>query len=1489
MSVERPRFRRDLMPAIHEVDGIRVVDVTDPRRHTSFRFFDYEYSVALAFDGRPLAKVIPWVRITAGLDLTIEQLTAFAQELEALGFLEMEAVTPPPQAHKAIAYLPIPEYVDVPIGEPTPAPLSVEVAPPEPSPEPRMTPPAPLPTARKTAPLPAQRLTPSFAMPVADRPVVDRAMTAKPRSKVETLRPGLFWSGQREPKRDQPASEEPPPLMTSPPVQGQRSAPTLRQFGQGEKHLATMTTAVGFAPHEPDLSSDASAVSSQSLTASEESFTSSLEDWVAKFPAPPEPAPTEVPTEVAADAIVPAAPEETTAPAESDAWAAPAPEEAAAQAITEETATPAETVSDETTAPDATSSSEAVTTSEAVPVAEEPLPDFLACEPAPAVPAIDEPVSAPEPAPAFDEGFTPEPATPAECVESGSHEPVIEPVSPACEEGFTPQPTEPLIRETLAPPADPAAISASVERVVAPQSALPVEERSGDLDFEENAATAESAPAEQVNDVEVRTTSVTPPSFGDIHTSDDVEDAPSAVTLAPADEGTPGAVATALPVEDRFASLDFEESGPILLSEGHAEAARGETEGAPSFQAANESTPAVSQPDFDHDPAAAPPPPSAVELPSSPFETPESDAEAPAATTAEGAEVADEWSVHTAPTVVGGDFLDPALAKPASDAESTAAGPASALAPEPDPETTPVPVVGEVAVSDDGSLGGIEGASTEAAEAVPPDPDDSTSIEAANSTEDSPDGDTPIDDGIGARFAPPESNVVESVAAAPSASRESIVGVGPDTEAAPDAAPAGFDDVLEPSEPVMPVETREEPALAMMETEPRAQTDIVEIREAEATVPETVIAETVVADIVADSADEPSASTAECAAETPSPSLPAETDAVAEASAFAESTEVVAEASAFAESTEIAAEAQAFAESTDVTAEASAESTEVAAEASAESTEVAAEASASAESTEVAAEASADVAESRGPEDTLPQSMAEFEPASTATSTEDQVEPAVEATETTASAETPLTAAPEEVAHSPALAELTAGESTYTLPFGRPAASVPSAYERPTPTRQAVVEGEADVLPSVEPTPTEAPITASPSHAAPAPHEVQQIRSKELLAFLEGAAQEQLPPTPVVADPAAVLDVRRSARRPVYRPTPTPLRAPLHTPGVALRVPAGRRWASLGYALLGVMCAVALGVLGLPWVFAGRPPEGIKVRTFVPEAGTVYRWFEATAPLQRAELQTLDFPVSGKVTRVVEPGTVVAAGDVLATVEASRSLQAELLRQQERLNFYRQQADKARAAGDVESARQAEAALEERGGFVRQTMAAIARVAVVAQGPGRIEDVPAVVGQTVQAGAPAVRVRSTGWRARFELPRAQAAQARHVGFCRLEVEGKLFDCVLEADPTDDLHVQAEVDGIDPGLTGKPARLARLRYESVFVLPSSAVSRVGSSDRVWVVLPNNRVESRAVLVAEQNANGTIVLQGLDAGEALIIDPPAGLSTASVIQPTRISPR
>ena len=154
MAFVGPRLRRDLVSTILQEDGVRCVDVRDPKRGSSFRLFDYEYSVALAFDGRPLAKVIPWVRLSTGLTLTAEQLTEFATQLEQLGFLESgenrtpgiasdatpEPVTPAPfEATPMPTPSPdwaLPLLTPEPEPEPQPEPLPDQEAPPEPEPTP---------------------------------------------------------------------------------------------------------------------------------------------------------------------------------------------------------------------------------------------------------------------------------------------------------------------------------------------------------------------------------------------------------------------------------------------------------------------------------------------------------------------------------------------------------------------------------------------------------------------------------------------------------------------------------------------------------------------------------------------------------------------------------------------------------------------------------------------------------------------------------------------------------------------------------------------------------------------------------------------------------------------------------------------------------------------------------------------------------------------------------------------------------------------------------------------------------------------------------------------------------------------------------------------------------------------------------------------------------------------------------------------------------
>ena len=54
MNDASPRFRQDLEATATEAEGVACVDVRD-RATARIRFYDFEYQLALQFNGQPLA------------------------------------------------------------------------------------------------------------------------------------------------------------------------------------------------------------------------------------------------------------------------------------------------------------------------------------------------------------------------------------------------------------------------------------------------------------------------------------------------------------------------------------------------------------------------------------------------------------------------------------------------------------------------------------------------------------------------------------------------------------------------------------------------------------------------------------------------------------------------------------------------------------------------------------------------------------------------------------------------------------------------------------------------------------------------------------------------------------------------------------------------------------------------------------------------------------------------------------------------------------------------------------------------------------------------------------------------------------------------------------------------------------------------------------------------------------------------------------------
>ena len=94
MDDASPRFRKDLEASATEADGVACVDVRDPNTGTNFRFYDFEYQLALQFNGQPLRDVTVWASETYGVDLTVDGINEFAGRLSELGFLDTGGPAP---------------------------------------------------------------------------------------------------------------------------------------------------------------------------------------------------------------------------------------------------------------------------------------------------------------------------------------------------------------------------------------------------------------------------------------------------------------------------------------------------------------------------------------------------------------------------------------------------------------------------------------------------------------------------------------------------------------------------------------------------------------------------------------------------------------------------------------------------------------------------------------------------------------------------------------------------------------------------------------------------------------------------------------------------------------------------------------------------------------------------------------------------------------------------------------------------------------------------------------------------------------------------------------------------------------------------------------------------------------------------------------------------------------------------------------------------
>ncbi len=431
----------------------------------------------------------------------------------------------------------------------------------------------------------------------------------------------------------------------------------------------------------------------------------------------------------------------------------------------------------------------------------------------------------------------------------------------------------------------------------------------------------------------------------------------------------------------------------------------------------------------------------------------------------------------------------------------------------------------------------------------------------------------------------------------------------------------------------------------------------------------------------------------------------------------------------------------------------------------------------------------------------------------------------------------------------------------------------PTADTRPRLTGASTADDTADTLIEA------AAVSAEPA-GGPSVKERRELPTQRLRAVTDELVEDPGPRrTPGKAAPAVDADVDDDdddelESAPSVGPVPTSAMPKTPSGGGLTPAATGGRQAWLAYAALGMAAAGIIAVMVYKYL-ANPDSPAITVSAMVPSPTTVYRFWDATAKVDRVEAPAFSFSGDGKVAEIAAPGTRYGAGDVLALLEGGKKFRADMAHNRERLGYYEQMRDSMTQQNNKPEVRQAELKIAEKKRLIAEAQAALSKQAILATTPGEVGETLVQVGATVKAGDPAMKAKGTGYRAMFELGREEAEKARQLGFCRVEIDDKPLDCSLAAEGGDETHVVIDLPN-DPLVgTGKTVRLARDRLDAVFSVPAGALIKMGDSDRLFVVTPSNRAELRVVAVQERNGNEAIITQGLDVGDRVVIDAPTDL--------------
>lgn len=246
--------------------------------------------------------------------------------------------------------------------------------------------------------------------------------------------------------------------------------------------------------------------------------------------------------------------------------------------------------------------------------------------------------------------------------------------------------------------------------------------------------------------------------------------------------------------------------------------------------------------------------------------------------------------------------------------------------------------------------------------------------------------------------------------------------------------------------------------------------------------------------------------------------------------------------------------------------------------------------------------------------------------------------------------------------------------------------------------------------------------------------------------------------------------------------------------------------------------------------------------------------------------------------------TLYGLGGVsLADLQAARAqlAQAQSALAQARNNL----AQNGRSAASSVPLQQAN--LESAQAGVAQAQENLARTAVRAPFSGTVASLNAEVGEFVQQGSPVVRLVDPGSiRVKFSVPSADAAALRDGTDLNLTYGGVNYVATVTGTPgiAGDNRLVPVTARVQGGGDLPVGATAQARYRNTLgqgvLIPSSAVQVGGGQNAVYVA--NGGVAERTPVTVIAESGGRVVLNGLTAGQQVIVPVPASLQDGAKIR-------